>query len=193
MKKIGGYGVALALGLLACEGPPNEPSTAALSQSLIVSQELAPSDGMAFDHFCSVAVSGDLALLGAQGRAPHGALYGFARSGASWVQEGSALLPPATTTGFILGEALAISGNTAVAGGDNLAIAYTHQSGGWVQQGEPFVNPVSTGISLFGGALGLEGDTALVASPYSDTLRGRVYVFTRSGTSWSQQPDYLVG
>ena len=48
-----------------------------------------------------------------------------------------------------------------------------------------------------GYAIALEGDTALVAARYDDFAgavdRGSVYVFTRSGTSWSQQAKLVAG
>lgn len=49
--------------------------------------------------------------------------------------------------------------------------------------------------STFGAALAIDGDTAVVGAPYDDTLTtdgGAVYVFVRSGTSWTLQQKLNV-
>jgi len=98
------------------------------------------------------------------------------------------------------GNAVAISGDTAVVG------APYHDVGGNTDQGAAYVFvrsgttwsqqawlTASDGAAsdLFGCSVALVGDTAVVGAPCDDvgaiTNQGSAYVFTRSGTTWSEQ------
>ena len=65
----------------------------------------------------------------------------------------------------------------------------------WVQQGNKLVGTGAVGSAVqgFSVALSSDGNTAIVGGPNDSTGVGAVWVFTRSGGSWSQQGNKLVG
>ncbi len=108
------------------------------------------------------------------------------------------LLPTGTTSSPGFGGALAISGNTIAVGaagdtekGNEAGAVFIYiQSGGvWSLQQKLFSSDIAAG-DLFGRSIALSGDT-LIASSYKDddngVESGSVYVFTRSGSTWTQQ------
>ncbi|MDB4300750.1 hypothetical protein N9961_01600, partial [bacterium] len=109
------------------------------------------------------------------------------------------LLAADAATGDALGQGASISqdGNYAIAGaynedinGSNSGSAYIYIRSGttWTQQAK--IDP-SDGQSddYFGHSVDIDadGDTVVVGARKSDSNKGNVYIFTRSGTSWSQQ------
>ena len=96
--------------------------------------------------------------------------------------------------------ALSADGNTALVGGseDNgigAVWVFTRLNGAWIQQGPKLVGSgwaiaAEQGTSV---ALSADGNTALVGGPVDENLIGAAWVFTRSGTVWSQQGAKLVG
>lgn len=102
------------------------------------------SDGQEGDSFASsVSLSGDLAVVGAQGRtvstsANRGAAYVFARRGEAWAQQGAALVNPDGTALPYFGAAVSISGGNAVVG------APLENPGGNIQQGTALMFSVPT-------------------------------------------------
>lgn len=98
-----------------------------------------------------------------------------------------------------LGTSVAISGDTAVvgaplrdvSGNDNRGAAYVFVRSGttWTQQAK-LVASDSAANDNFGQAVAITGDTVIVGSPNSDgpnENQGAAYVFTRSGTTWTQR------
>ena len=148
----------------------------------------------------SVALSGDgnTALVGGPARRqrpPAGAVWVFTRSGTTWTQQGAKLVGSGAAGDSGQGYSVALSGdgNTALVGGDgdNLgagAVWVFTRSGTWTQQGPKLVG---TGASRSAPTRGsawrcLDGDTALVGGPLNGGT-GAAWVFTRSGTTWTQQ------
>src|SRR5215213_7128107 len=66
---------------------------------------------------------------------------------------------------------------------------------GLIQQGEKLTGGGEVGMGRFGSSVALpaEGNIALVGGPDDDGLKGAVWVFTRTGTAWSQQGIKLTG
>jgi hypothetical protein len=99
------------------------------------------------------------------------------------------------------GVALSSDGSTALIGGPNdnghigAAWVFTRSGGVWSQQGPKLVGSGASGSSYQGSsvALSADGNTALVGGPYDNSSAGATWVFTRSGGSWSQQGEKLVG
>ena len=95
---------------------------------------------------------------------------------------------------------LSADGNTALVGGptDNSGVGavwiYTRSGGSWTQQGTKLVGTGNTGASQQGSsvALSADGNTALVGGRGDNSNAGAVWVFTRTGTTWTQQGK-LVG
>lgn len=160
--------------------------------------KLVPSDGDAEDLFgWGISISGDTALVGARGHTdPNGedagAAYVFARSGGQWTQQAK-LVPDDGDVGAEFGEAVAVSGDTALVGarGDRAvagsdvqtgsAYVFERTQGTWTQQTK--LVPDDNEANLFSDTLALVGDTALVESNNSDTA----YVFGRDGDAWTQE------
>ncbi|HMV86208.1 MAG TPA: putative Ig domain-containing protein, partial [Blastocatellia bacterium] len=152
----------------------------------------------------SVALVGDTALVGAPGdNGARGAAYVFVRSGttsnAVWAIQ-TKLLAFDGAAGDAFGTSVALSGDTALVGapdgpgpvGGNQGVAYVFTRNGtaWTQQRKLFANDGQNDVK-FGTAVALDGDTALVGAPFQPTAgvtTGAAYIFTRNGTTWTQQP-----
>jgi len=89
--------------------------------------------------------------------------------------------------------ALSSDGNTALVGAPNkttgtgAAYVFTRSGSTWTQQKELTATGGAHG-DLFGTAVGLssDGNTAAISAPGKSTKAGTVYVFTRSGSTWTQ-------
>ena len=150
----------------------------------------------------SVALSsdGDTALIGGQEAS---AAWVFTRSGSTWTQEGPKLTPTPATGYFGASVALSGDGSTAVIGANENgtgggAWVFTNSNGTWTQQGPELSGSGETGFyAEFGASVALSGDgnTALISDPQDGATTmdtGAVWVFTRSGTTWTQQGPKLT-
>ena len=160
------------------------------------------------DFGTSVALSddGDTALVGGPIGSAAGAAWVFTRSGTTWTQQGPMLVGSGAVGHAYQGTSVALSsdGNTALVGGqgDNLFVGaawvFTRSGTTWTQQGSKLVGTGAGGTVDQGYSVALSGDgsTALVGGDggISDTsVVGAAWVFTRSGTTWTQQGSKLVG
>ena len=149
-------------------------------------------------HFGStVALSGDgdTALIGAPfDNSFAGSASVFTRSGETWSQDGEKLTGSGQTGGGEFGDSVALSadGNTALIGGSRdgnewqgSAWIFTRSGETWTQQGSKLTGTDQTQYEGFGQsvALSADGNTALIGAPGA----GAAYVFTRSGSTWTQQ------
>jgi hypothetical protein len=155
----------------------------------------------------SVALSGDgsTALIGGdQDSGGLGAAWVFTRSGSTWTQQGGKLTGTGEVGPGAFGASVALSadGDTALIGGwsdkewDGAAWVFTRSGSTWTQQGGKLPDPGRHGsLDEFGTsvALSADGDTALVGAPRDNENAGAVWVFTRSGETWSQQGGKLTG
>jgi len=136
----------------------------------------------------SVAVSGMTVVIGAFGvNSSAGAGYVFTRSGTTWSQQAELIAPAG---GFYL---VAVSGTTAVIGAyapnSAAAAAYVFTRSGttWSQQAEL---TAAIGTGNFGFSMAISGTTVVIGGGgVHSSVGGAAYVFTRSGTSWSQQAE----
>ena len=108
--------------------------------------------------------------------------------------------------GDLFGNSVALSGDTALVGmigddtlaGANAGSAYVFTRTGtqWSQQAKLTASDGAAG-DRFGMSVALSGDTALVGASLDDTPAGvdagSAYVFTRSGTAWSEQQRLNAG
>ena len=156
----------------------------------------------------SVALSadGNTALVGGlSDNTGVGAAWVFTRSSSGWVQQGAKLVPSGAVGAANFGQSVALSsdGNTALIGGpdDNAttvqgaAWVFTRSAGVWSQQGAKLVPTGAVGYPRVGYsvALSADGNTALMGAETDDYTIGAAFVFTRSGSTWSQQGSKLVG
>jgi hypothetical protein len=140
----------------------------------------------------SVALEGDTALVGAWGSSGQtGAVYVFVRSGSTWSQQAK-LTAPDLAPGDRFGISVALNRETAVVGApyqtraSGAAYVYVRSGTAWTQQAKLTALDSSTGAQL-GFAVAVGGDTAIAGAYGESGEAGAAYVFTRSGTLWSQQ------
>lgn len=139
------------------------------------------------EHFgTSVAVSGNIMIVGAIGKEATGSIYFFEKTGNNWVQTHKFTAPSSSgITRF--GTRVALSGNYAVASdptansNDGFVQFYYYNGTQWVL--EQSING-SLGLNRqFGASLAIEGDHAIISSAASVQLQK----FERQGTTWVDQ------
>jgi hypothetical protein len=170
---------------------------------------LTASDGEADDIFgYSVAISGDTVVAGAWNDSPtghlaHGSAYVFVKPGGGWTTatETAKLTPSDAAASDLFGYAVAISGDTVVAGapfddiGANTdqgsAYVFVKPGGGWATTTQTAKLTATDGAASdeFGFAVAISGDMALVGAP-GNTLAtavvpGSAYVFVKPGGGWT--------
>src|SRR5262249_20993720 len=103
------------------------------------------------------------------------------------------------------GGAVGVSGNTAIVGsqldngpaGEDQGSVYVfvRNGTGWTQQAK-LINTDAAAFDYLGSAVAIEGETVLVGALLKNGpggfAQGAAYVFTRSGTVWSQQAKLLA-
>jgi FG-GAP repeat len=154
----------------------------------------------------SVALSGDgnTAVIGGRfDNGGAGAAWVFTRSGSTWTQQGSKLTASGEIVEGRFGWSVALSsdGNTALIGvvGYNgfvgAAWVFTRSGSTWTQQGSKLTGSGEIGEGRFGWSVALSGDgnTALIGGYKDNSEVGAAWVFTRSGSTWTQQGSKLTG
>ncbi len=190
----------------ACVAAVASLSACAMAQPFMPVRLLHPS-GAERDWFgTAVAVEGDTVVIGSpgddsgpEGEENHGSVQVFRRGEGGWVLEAT-LTAADASGGDAFGNAVAISGATLVVG------AWGDDNGGTVDQGSAyvFVRTASTWTQqarltaaegaagdMFGYSVAISGDTVVVGARTDDIgsaiNQGSAFVFTRSGTAWTQQ------
>jgi len=158
-----------------------------------------------FGSSVSLSIDGTLAIVGAYGEdttaAASGAAYILARSGPTWTEQ-AILKASDAQLGDYFGWDAAISsdGNTAIVGaydedtgGSRAGAAYifTRSGSTWTEQAKIQASNKGSGDN-FGRATSISGDgnTVIVGARLEDTgaaNAGSAYIFTRSGSTWTQQ------
>jgi len=170
-------------------------------------QKLVPGDGAANDYFGkSVALDGDTAVIGANADddngSKSGSVYIFVRSGTTWTQQ-QKLVANDGAAMDVFGNPVALDGDTLVVGaeydddnGSSSGSVYVFVRSGttWTQQQKLVANDGAAN-DYFGNSVALDGDTAVIGAYYDDdngSKSGSVYVFVRSGTTWTQQQKLVA-
>ncbi|MGL5019246.1 MAG: FG-GAP repeat protein [Luteolibacter sp.] len=150
----------------------------------------------------SVSVSGETVVVGVSrddfGSAnDSGSAYVFKRSGSNWSLQAELTASDAATEDYF-GDSVSVSGDTVIVGahGDDdgggssgSAYVYTRSGGVWSQQAKLTASDAAVG-DRFGNSVSVSGDTVIVGAYLDDDggeNSGSAYVFTRSGSTWSQQ------
>jgi hypothetical protein len=162
------------------------------AQGFVQQQKLVPSDWPNALRFAtSLAMSGTTAAVAGQG-----SIYVFEKSGETWAQTEKVFGRPGDVA-----PVLAMSNDMIVAGFscDNAPSGpcrgsvsiYVRSGNSW---GEQQVLLASDGVAndRFGSAVAVAGNTVLIGAPGRGQNKGAAYVFTRSGSIWSEQQT-LVG
>ncbi len=152
---------------------------------------LGPQGLSGFRVGSSVAVAGDLALVGMEGfefagTTPNGdfvdsfpgAVQAFQRVNGQWTAPGfsDVIVPGDWFEISLFGRSLALDGGVFVAGARDAAYAFGGSGADWVEEHE-FAGAAG---AEFGFAVALSNGTALVGAPGSDAVPGHVFVHTRS-------------
>jgi FG-GAP repeat len=165
-----------------------------------------------FGYSVALSSNGSTALVGGPfdrrpegypGNAGYGAAWVFTRTGATWSQEGRKLTGRGETAVGDFGDVVALSGNgdTALVGAFSVfnvhgaAWVFTRTGLAWTQQGNRLTGRGETGAGSFGWsvALSADGDTALIGGPNDNNDVGAAWVFTRTGSTWTQKGAKLIG
>ncbi len=169
----------------------------------LLQQELKASDAQSAVAFgAAVALSGDIALVGAPGHSPPdtgliqtGAAYVYRRSGTTWAEAQQLTLSSPQSYDY-LGQSLAIEGGTAIIGAfgrnslQGTAFVFDEVSGRW--QYEARLRPEVAGAGWFGWAVDLSGNTAVMGAHVQNGSTGAAYVFTGAGSQWDRQAKLLA-
>jgi uncharacterized repeat protein (TIGR01451 family) len=164
-----------------------------------------PGSGGQFGMAVAISADGNTAIVGA----PYyngtiGAVWIFTQSGGSWGYQAGPLVASDYIGTGDQGFSVAISsdGNTVAVGGpwDNTNVGavwvWTRTGTSWSQQtSTKLIGSTGTGPSFFGESVGLSGDgNTLIAGGANDNNNaGAAWIFTRSGSTWSQVGNKLVG
>ena len=199
--------MAAPVGSAAAGAPPARPGGDQLALMAVQQAALADPDAAAGDSFgYAVAVDGDTALVGAEaktvaGRVNAGAVFVYTRTGTTWSQQTELTAADGAATDYF-GGSVALAGDTAVVGAygksvgghadAGVAYIYTRAGTVWSQKAE-LSDPDAAAGDYFGISVALAGDTALVGA-YGAAFDGHAgagaaYVYTRTGTAWSQQAE----
>lgn len=157
---------------------------------------LTPADSHLGQEFGrSIAVDGDTLVIGASRDQAAGvwagAVYVYVRSGTAWSLQ-TKLVPSDLTQGNFLGRAVAIEGDTLVAGApgqsSGAVYVFVRQGTSWTQQAKL---TTASGVSLgLGGSVDLDGDTVIAGATGANVLgsaSGAAHVYVRNGAAWSHQ------
>jgi hypothetical protein len=153
-------------------------------QQKLVASDAA--DGAAFG--ISVAASGDTAVVGAFGA---NAAYVFTRTGATWTEQ-QKLTAADAVVGDFFGDAVAVAGDTVLIGAfeqssrRGAVYVFTRTGTTWARQAKLVADDAAEG-DKFGASVSLSGDTVAVGALLAADGCGAAYVFTRTGTTWTQQ------
>lgn len=143
----------------------------------------------------AVDVDGDTIIVGAthadslvEGT---GAAYIFVRSGTNWKQQAT-LRDPNSVYHSRFGNDVAVDGNTAIIStiylnkiNNSFVYIYVRTGTSWSQE-KVFSDKSHEGYGSFGVSVDVSNDTVAIGEPINGRY-GSIYVYTRSGTSWSLQ------
>ena len=180
------------------------------TETEIASSDLAASD--LFGTQVSISSDGDYAIVGAHGEDPGGtsaagAAYIFVRSGSTWTQQAKLTASDGDVSDQF-GSKVEISGDGtyAIVGASredgtstDMGAAYIFVRSGstWTQQ-QKLQASDKAASDLFGWGVSISDDgsyavvSALFEDPGGTSQGGSAYIFTRSGSTWSQQAKIVA-
>ncbi|MET0231911.1 MAG: FG-GAP repeat protein [Rhodanobacteraceae bacterium] len=175
-----------------------------------IADRLIASDGGPDDEFgWSVAVDGDIALVGAayatvDGHESQGAVYVFSRVAGAWTQTHKLVASDGAANAHF-GASVAIDRDTAVIGADNAAVDGTlHRGAAYVfarsgaswSETQKIASSDGATFETFGHAVAIEGDRILVGNHGADVgavhAAGAVYEYTRDGAAWAETEKIIA-
>ncbi len=168
--------------------------------------KLVPFDGLTAALFgFSASISGDTVAIGASqdndNGTRSGSVYIYTRNAGTWSLQ-TKLLPSDGLFDRLFGYSVSIDADTVVAGsikdqpsGLNSGSAYVFTRSGitWTQQAKLTADDGAAN-DWFGNAIAVQGDSVLVAAFNNDdfgTNSGSTYLFSRTGSVWTQEAKLL--
>ena len=171
--------------------------------------KLQASDGATddlFGYIYSVAISGNVVIVGAQGGDDNGyasgSAYMFRYDGSSWVEQAK-LLPADGAAGDTFGFSVAISHDTAIIGAqrndDNgtdsgSAYVFRYDGSSWVEQAKLLASDAGPG-QKFGYCVPISGDTVVIGAYLDDDNgagSGSAYLYRFDGFIWVEEAKLLA-
>ena len=164
--------------------------------------KLTAADAAVRDYYgAAVAIDGSTALVGAwnktvSGHTGQGQVYVYSRSGTTWAEE-ARLTPSGAANGYNVGIAVGLSGSLAVIGASGALNAkgtvyfFSRTGTTWRQDSQVYASD-GADSAFFGQTVAIGGTTAVIGSPLLSSFAGAAYVFTRSGTTWTEQGKLLA-
>jgi len=160
--------------------------------------KLTASDGDARDQFgFSVAIEGDTIVVGAwrddDNGSDSGTAFVFTRMGTAWTEQAKLTASDGAAVDDQFGRSVAIASNTIVVGAtpesgmNGSAFVFTRTGTTWTEQDRL---TSTSAPDFFGVHVAIAGDTIVVGADREDdngTNSGTVFVYTRTGTVWTQQ------
>ncbi len=179
---------------------------ACITGDWIETQKLLPGDGVADTGFgFSLDLDGDTVIIGCcddDNGHYSGSAYVFIRTGTTWTQQAK-LLPSDGEAEEQFGQNVALDGDTALVGAfyddDNglhsgSAYVFTRTGTTWTEQQK--LLPADGVVDMqFGISVDLDDNTVLIGANRDDdngNRSGSAYVYTRSGTTWTQQAKLIA-
>jgi hypothetical protein len=182
-----------------------------ITDDFVLQQEITPNSysGNAwwfFGSIVSIDYLGSRVAVGAPGyntnSNPPGSLYIFDRSGNTWTQQANILTSDANSTSFSKSLAMSYSGNVVIAGAtDNQSnvnsgavYVYTYNGSTWTKSQKLKAN-ITLNNQEFGSYPGRsicisqdnDANYIAIAAVGEDSDKGAVYIFNKSGNSYTQQ------
>lgn len=162
------------------------------AQPLPAPTRLIESDFGLFEAYgLSASGSGDTLVIGAPGAFPDPLVDVYFRSGTNWNLQAKIISPDGGANDFF-GDAVSQDSDRLVVGApDRLgasgaAYVFLRTGSSWALEATLRANDPA-GNARFGDTVAIDGDTLAVGAIGFNQSRGAVYVFVRSGGSWSQQ------
>jgi hypothetical protein len=160
---------------------------------------------LGYNGGCSVAISGDYAVVGVKNYETKGAAYIYYKVGNNWnpIQR---ITASDGTDNDNFGNSVAISGDYIIAGAYNDDVSTETNQGSayifhkninniWIEEQKLIASNGDTNDN-FGLSVSISNDYAVIGSPFFDngtaTNQGTVYVFHRIGVNWIQDLQILV-
>jgi len=172
-------------------------ATTPVEVAKLIAEDSASNDFFGF----SIALSEDTAVIGAlrddDNGVDSGSVYVFTRFGTNWSQQ-TKFTAADSGAGDEFGGQVALDGDIAVIGArhdddkgvdSGSAYVFTRSGTAWSDQAKLTASDGAAGDE-FGYSVAISGDTAVIGAPRDDDKSddsGSAYVFTRSGSTWSQQ------
>jgi hypothetical protein len=172
----------------------------AVKQGFTQIAELDPSDGSIGDGFgTTIAISDNTIAIGAPlENGYEGAVYVFVKPAGGWTN----MVPTAKLTasnagyGTFLGGALAITGDTIVAGGETPttsgAYVFSKPASGWTDMTETAMLSDGNYGDSFGSSFAAVGSMIVVGARAAFDQEGAAYIFVKPAGGWQTTSSYLA-